>query len=108
MGKIEAMCCHLHRPIPEFQVYLNDLPGNDFNTLFRSLPAFYEKLKKEKGRESSACFIAGVPGSFYGRLFPTGSLDFIHSSSSLHWLSQARFFFFFSSLFIIIIVTIFG
>lgn len=107
MGKIEGMCRHLHRPIPEFQVYLNDLPGNDFNTLFRSLPAFYEKLKKEKGRESSACFIAGVPGSFYGRLFPTGSLDFIHSSSSLHWLSQARFFFFFP-LFIIIIVTIFG
>ncbi|XXG46420.1 hypothetical protein AAC387_Pa02g1276 [Persea americana] len=62
--------------------------GNDFNTLFRSLPAFYEKINKEEERDSSACFVAGVPGSFYGRLFPTRSLDFVHASSSLHWLSQ--------------------
>eukprot|EP00268_Persea_americana_P038974 TRINITY_DN3860_c0_g1_i3.p1 TRINITY_DN3860_c0_g1~~TRINITY_DN3860_c0_g1_i3.p1 ORF type:complete len:378 (-),score=75.61 TRINITY_DN3860_c0_g1_i3:439-1572(-) len=85
---VEEMCHHLNRPFPEFQVYLNDLPGNDFNTLFRSLPAFYEKINKEEERDSSACFVAGVPGSFYGRLFPTRSLDFVHASSSLHWLSQ--------------------
>ncbi|KAK1379381.1 hypothetical protein POM88_026125 [Heracleum sosnowskyi] len=34
------------------------------------------------------CFISGVPGSFYTRLFPTRSFDFFHSSSSVHWLSQ--------------------
>ncbi|KAK4781102.1 hypothetical protein SAY87_017208 [Trapa incisa] len=27
-------------------------------------------------------------GSFYGRLFPKKSLHFVHSSSSLHWLSE--------------------
>ncbi|CAN1805461.1 Salicylate carboxymethyltransferase, partial [Linum perenne] len=32
----------------------------------------------------------GVPGSFYGRLFPEGSLHLVHSSYSLHWLSQNR------------------
>ncbi|KAJ0619761.1 putative methyltransferase [Helianthus annuus] len=29
-----------------------------------------------------------VPGSFYGRLFPDESLHLIHSSYSVHWLSQ--------------------
>lgn len=96
------MCHHQNRPFPEFQVYLNDLPGNDFNTLFRSLPAFYEKFNKEEERDSGACFVAGVPGSFYGRLFPTRSLDFVHSSSSLHWLSQARSPFPFSSIFVLV------
>ncbi|XXG77309.1 hypothetical protein AAC387_Pa08g1484 [Persea americana] len=32
--------------------------------------------------------LPGVPGSFYGRLFPRVSLDFVHSSNSVHWLSQ--------------------
>ncbi|KAG9141573.1 hypothetical protein Leryth_022250 [Lithospermum erythrorhizon] len=30
----------------EIQIYLNDLPGNDFNLIFRSLPNFQEKLRK--------------------------------------------------------------
>ncbi|MCL7047158.1 hypothetical protein MKW94_001458 [Papaver nudicaule] len=29
-----------------------------------------------------------MPGTFYGRLFPSNSLHFVHSSYSLHWLSQ--------------------
>ncbi|CAN0824607.1 Salicylate carboxymethyltransferase [Linum grandiflorum] len=67
------------QPPEEFQVFLNDLPGNDFNSIFASLP----KLKKKL-----TMFFNGVPGSFYGRLFPAESLDFVHSSYSLHWLSQ--------------------
>ncbi|KAK8276594.1 hypothetical protein V6Z11_D10G210500 [Gossypium hirsutum] len=30
------------------------------------------------------CFIRGVAGSFYHRLFPTRSLHFVHSSGALH------------------------
>ncbi|XP_043696836.1 probable methyltransferase TCM_000168 [Telopea speciosissima] len=88
MNIIEEICHQLGRTPPEFHVFLNDLPGNDFNTVFRSLTAFHEKRRKDKGDKYRPCFIAGVPGSFYGRLFPSRSLHFVHSSSSLHWLSQ--------------------
>ncbi|RVW25991.1 Salicylate carboxymethyltransferase [Vitis vinifera] len=73
---------------PEFQVFLNDLPGNDFNNIFSLLPDFYEKLTKEEDGTLGNCFITGVPGSFYSRIFPSRSLDFVHSSCSVHWLSQ--------------------
>ncbi|KAG6653313.1 probable jasmonic acid carboxyl methyltransferase 2 [Carya illinoinensis] len=86
---IHATCQRVNRKAPMFQVFLNDLPGNDFNTIFRSLPSFYEKLKKERGSEfERAFFIAGMPGTFYGRLFPDCFLHFVYSSFSLHWRSQ--------------------
>ncbi|KNA17621.1 hypothetical protein SOVF_078430 [Spinacia oleracea] len=72
----------------EYQVYLNDLPWNDFNTIFRSLGSFEDNLKKQVGNNFGHCFVNGVPGSFYGRLFPTKHLHFVHSSYSLMWLSQ--------------------
>ncbi|EXB30272.1 putative S-adenosylmethionine-dependent methyltransferase [Morus notabilis] len=62
--------------IPEFQVLFNDHASNDFNMLFKSLPS------------NRRYYAAGVPGSFYGRLFPEASLHFIHSSFALHWLSR--------------------
>ncbi|XP_019166099.1 PREDICTED: salicylate carboxymethyltransferase-like [Ipomoea nil] len=73
---------------PEFHIYLNDLPSNDFNTIFQSLHKHQEEIKMELGDGSGPCFFNGVPASFYGRLFPTNSLHFVHSSYSLHWLSQ--------------------
>nr|XP_043613914.1 loganic acid O-methyltransferase-like [Erigeron canadensis] len=63
-------------PMPEFQVFFNDHATNDFNTLFKTLPADKEY------------FAAGVPGSFYSRLFPSSSVHVIHSSFALHWLSK--------------------
>ncbi|GMH17493.1 hypothetical protein Nepgr_019334 [Nepenthes gracilis] len=81
---VHAQCQKLGHRSPEFMVFLNDLPGNDFNDIFTSLqPDFFSKL-----REDEQCRVAGVPGSFYGRLFLSRSLHFVHSSSSLHWLSQ--------------------
>nr|WKU83437.1 O-methyltransferase 1 [Hamelia patens] len=73
---------------PEYQIFLNDLPSNDFNTIFKSVPRFQEKLKQQMESGFGPCFFTGVPGSFYQRLFPTKSLHFIHSSYSLQWLSQ--------------------
>ncbi|KAK1570466.1 hypothetical protein Q3G72_002372 [Acer saccharum] len=83
-----GMCQQVNQKSPEFQVFLNDLPGNDFNSLFKSLPTFYQNLKKDKGDQFGPCFVSGMPGSFYERLFPSKSLHFIHSSCSLQWLSN--------------------
>ena len=57
-------CSRLQCSMPELRLFLNDLPGNDFNTIFMSLPAFYDTLKEEKGLPLGTCFITGVPGSF--------------------------------------------
>lgn len=75
---------------PEFQVYLNDLPGNDFNALFGALPEIQERLKDQMGSGFGPCFFVGVPGSFYRRLFLSKTLHFVHSFYSLQWLSQVR------------------
>ncbi|KAK8596717.1 hypothetical protein V6N12_065197 [Hibiscus sabdariffa] len=89
MDTVEAANRRLgRRLVSELRVFLNDLYSNDFNEVFMSLPAFYNRLKEEKGIGFGSVFVSGVPGSFYGRLFPTNSLHFVHSSSSLHWLSQ--------------------
>ncbi|XP_062118107.1 probable methyltransferase TCM_000336 [Humulus lupulus] len=74
-------------PPPQFHVYLNDLPTNDFNSIFKSLPDFSKKLLLNKERQDSI-FIGAYPGSFYGRLLPNNSLHFVYSSYSLHWLSK--------------------
>nr|UMB49612.1 salicylic acid methyltransferase [Morella cerifera] len=78
----------LGRQSPEYQVFLNDLPGNDFNTIFKSLPSFRKKMSCELGTDAGPFFFSGAPGSFYGRLFQSKSLHFVHSSYSLQWLSQ--------------------
>ncbi|KAI3448994.1 hypothetical protein Pfo_005659 [Paulownia fortunei] len=80
----EKNCGHA----PEFEVFLNDLPENDFNNLFKMLPDFYQKLKQEKRNQRTQCFVSGLPGSFYGRLLPSKSINLVYSSFSLQWLSQ--------------------
>ncbi|KAL2249757.1 UNVERIFIED_CONTAM: Jasmonate O-methyltransferase [Sesamum indicum] len=88
ISKIYYTCSQMGISLPELSVSLNDLPGNDFNDVFMSLPEFYRNLEKETGIGPDGCFISGVAGSFYGRLFPRKSLHLLYSSSSLHWLSQ--------------------
>ncbi|WJX15744.1 jasmonate O-methyltransferase [Trifolium repens] len=71
---INAISSLLNHPTPkELMFYMNDLFTNDFNNIFASLPSFHKKIMQQK--------ISMV-------LFPTKSLHFVHSSSSLHWLSQ--------------------
>ncbi|XP_048330074.2 loganic acid O-methyltransferase-like isoform X1 [Ziziphus jujuba] len=71
-------CQELNSQISEFLVLFNDHTTNDFNLLFTSLP------------QNRPYYAAGVPGSFYDRLFPKASLHFVHSSiAAILWLSGA-------------------
>ncbi|KAH0915541.1 hypothetical protein HID58_029987 [Brassica napus] len=59
-----------NQPLPEFSIFLNDLPSNDFNSIFKSLPDFHTELKRDTNYgDCPSVFIAANPGSFYGRLF---------------------------------------
>ncbi|CAN6234535.1 unnamed protein product [Urochloa humidicola] len=72
---------------PELCFYFSDLPTsniNDFNTLFRLLQ---DSTTTDNGSRRRY-FAAGVPGSFYGRLFPEKSINVFTCTFSLHWLSQ--------------------
>ncbi|XP_069153311.1 S-adenosyl-L-methionine:benzoic acid/salicylic acid carboxyl methyltransferase 3-like isoform X2 [Solanum lycopersicum] len=53
-----------------------------------AISSLYNNLSS---RETICIADLGVAGSFYTRLFPSNSLHFVHSSYSLHWLSQIRF-----------------
>ncbi|GJX69635.1 benzoate carboxyl methyltransferase-like protein [Tanacetum coccineum] len=66
---------------PQLQVCLNDLVGNDFNSVFKSLPMFYDNYNKEEG-ENNMCYVSVVPGSFHERLFPDQSRSNVDPSSN--------------------------
>ncbi|CAN6243809.1 unnamed protein product [Urochloa humidicola] len=70
---------------PELCFYFSDLPSNDFNTLFRLLQ---DSTTTDDNGSRRRYFAAGVPGSFYGRLFPEKSINIFTCTFSLHWLSQ--------------------
>ncbi|GAA0171267.1 methyltransferase [Lithospermum erythrorhizon] len=84
---IDGICRGSKYKSPEIQIFLNDLPGNDYNTLFQTLSKFQENLRI-KEPSFPVCFFNGAPGSFYERLFATESIHFVNCSSSLHWLSR--------------------
>ncbi|XP_078151213.1 anthranilate O-methyltransferase 3-like [Carex rostrata] len=85
---ISNQCLRSGQQPPEMLFFLNDLPNNDFNNIFQSLNNGEESVRAEKGSISVPHFVAGLPGSFYGRLFPRQSVQFFHSSYSLMWISQ--------------------
>ncbi|KAM0063219.1 putative theobromine synthase [Helianthus debilis subsp. tardiflorus] len=90
---VHEVCQENNLGVPQFPVCLNDLFGNDFNTIFKSLPDFYANLKKNKGEAFGPCFVSTVPGSFYGRLYPNKSLHLVHCANTNHSLSQVHIMF---------------
>ncbi|KAI5427952.1 hypothetical protein KIW84_033100 [Lathyrus oleraceus] len=86
MNIIHNINLKLNHEKPLFQIHVNDVFENDFNTIFKLLPDFFQQ---EKEKHDGECFISATPGNFYGRLFPNNYIDFFHSSYNLHWLSQA-------------------
>ncbi|CAI8609102.1 unnamed protein product [Vicia faba] len=85
---VEKFCQEQKQKSPEYKVFLNDLPGNDFNNVFLSYDAFKKNLISEVKNQMGPLYFFGAPGSFYDKLFPNKSLHFIHSSYSLQFLSK--------------------
>ncbi|KAG2262534.1 hypothetical protein Bca52824_069613 [Brassica carinata] len=83
VNTINVLCQERNQTPPEIDCCLNDLPGNDFNTTFKFISFFNDKVTSK-----TPCFVSGVPGSFYSRLFPSESLHFIHSNYSVNYLSK--------------------
>lgn len=79
---IHSHCLHLQQQPPEVCLLLNDLPDNDFSTVVKSLITLRQS--------NEPVVVTGIiPGSFYERLFTSGSLHLVCSSCSLHWLSKS-------------------
>ncbi|CAL4969792.1 unnamed protein product [Urochloa decumbens] len=72
----------------EVKFFLNDLPGNDFNLVFRSLGEQLHSLAAAEEMEATPCYVAGLPGSMYTRIFPCQSVHLFHSSHCLIWRSK--------------------
>lgn len=66
--------------LSKVQLFMCDLPDNNFSNLFKS----YQTLR------SKTFFYYGVGGSFYEQLLPENILDLSFSSSSFHWLNTVE------------------
>ncbi|RRT54910.1 hypothetical protein B296_00031239 [Ensete ventricosum] len=82
---IHVMARRSAKPAPEFTVFLNDLPSNDFNSMFLSLPLFTKKLKEGielHGGMAPSVYFAATPGlvDINGRPINKGNLYISNTS----------------------------
>lgn len=68
----------------DIQYFFSDQHTTDFNCLFQLM----KPLSMDTSYPELQFYAAGVPGSFYTRLFPDASLDFAISIHAVHWLSR--------------------
>ena len=81
-----------HRQTP-IQILYEDQSGDDWNSLFNNV---YNKNENKIGinpnhyytQEFENIFVLICGNSFYEQCFMTNSVDFIFSSTALHWLSS--------------------
>jgi jasmonate O-methyltransferase len=85
VNAVLCQCMQHEQPLPEVCVLLNDLPGNDFNSVAKSIAEFNQSFESCPPIVINA---AMVPGSFHARLFSRESVHLVCSSISLHWLSE--------------------
>ncbi|KAL0434308.1 UNVERIFIED_CONTAM: Salicylate carboxymethyltransferase [Sesamum latifolium] len=89
--KLVSQLCrkHGHDQLPEFQIQLNDLPENDFNSIFKSFaPSFHAQLLQEVGSSAPHCFFIRGSWLLLWQAFCSKITAFFHSSYSLMWLSK--------------------
>ncbi|PVH48192.1 hypothetical protein PAHAL_4G272600 [Panicum hallii] len=92
IGTIARYCKEVGLPHdhPQLQFFLNDLPSNDFNNLFKLVERFNKlTARNHQGEAPPPCYISGLPGSYYTRLFPRQSVHLFHSLFCLQWRSHA-------------------
>ncbi len=94
VGSVKKIIHSVHERDPGkwISVLHNDLPMNDFNSLFENLYAAPESSylstgNEEQIRAGSKIFAFASGASFYGRVAPDDSVDFALSSCATHWLS---------------------
>ena len=72
------------RPDRPIQIVHNDVPANDFNSLFQLLRDHPESYL----RGDDNLFASAVGASFYGPVLPPQSVTLGWSSNSVHWVSK--------------------
>ncbi|MCD7460402.1 hypothetical protein HAX54_043497 [Datura stramonium] len=77
---------------PEFHFNFNDLPGNDFNTIFQSLGKFQQDLRKQIGEGFGSCYFSGVAAEVKYIVEKEGSFTINQlETTRVHWNNASNY-----------------